>query len=194
LSDGGSQTGYRYRVVRDLSRPGFADVALVRDTEHRTRFRRLRHRDASDAAVLHHRAFRPMLELAAMEAYAAQLELTAEHGNAGTLGCFVQTAEGDDGTVRVILWERWFDGHRLHCEMLAGRRFDASDDQALVASSEFLTEVQAWAQERNDERELQQIDDALREQDQVQRASERAEAATQLAQILASHNAGRPLS
>jgi hypothetical protein len=195
--DRGSPAGFRYRVVRDLSRPGFADIALVRETpggeaESHGLLARLRHRDQEDAAlVLHHRVFKPMLELAAMEAYAAQLELAAEHGNDGTLGCFVQTRQTEDGTVDVTLWERWFDGSRLHCEQLAERAFDAGDDDAVVASSEFLAEIQAWAQDRNDEREAQQIDDAAQEQDRSERASERAENARQLAAILASHG-GRP--
>jgi hypothetical protein len=132
-----------------------------------------------------------MLQLAAMETYAAQLERAAQHGNDGTLGCFVACEQGDDGTVRVKLWERWFDGRRLRCEQLAGREFDASDDDAVVASSEFLAELQAWAQDRNDERETQRLEDAVDEQDRAERASERAEAASQLAEILASHNPGQ---
>ena len=129
--DRGSPAGFRYRVVRDLSRPGFTDVALVRETPvgdagSHGLLARLRHRDRQDdARVVHHRAFKPMLELSAMEAYAAQLELAAEHGNNGTLGCFVDTQETEDGTVEVTLWERWFDGSRLRCEQLAERAFDA---------------------------------------------------------------------
>lgn len=197
MSERGSLAGDRYRVVRDLSRPGFVDVALVRETpvgeaQSHGLLARLRHRDRrADALVLHHRAFKPMLDLAAMEAYAAQLERAAEHGNDGTLGCFVDTQQCEDATVQVTLWERWFDGSRLRCEKLAEQAFDAGDEDAVVASAEFLAELQAWAQDRNDERDAQQTDEAAREQDRAERASERADNASQLAAILASHS-GRP--
>ena len=179
---------YRYRVVRDDGRPGFTDVALVRSPLTGEKpggiLGRLRHRNPVEAVVVHHRTFRPLLELAPMEAYAAVLERAAEHGNAGTFGCFVRTEQGDDGTVRVTLWERWLDGERLSCEQLAGRSFDASEDGAVAASAEFLAELENWAEARNDERELRRIDESVQEEDRAQRASERADAAAELARIL----------
>ena len=140
----------------------------------------------------HHRSFKPRLELAELETYAAQLESAAEHGNDGTLGCFVRTEARDDGTVRVKLYERWFDGQHLRCEQLADREFDSTAEDALVASSEFLAELQAWAEQRNQEQDLdavaRQSVEAAHERARTQRSTERAAAADELAQILAGVN------
>lgn len=188
MSRGGPGAGYEYRVVRDLARPGFADVALIRvSAPSRGLLGRVRRHELSEPTVLHHRTFRPMLELAEMEAYAARLEQAALHGNAGTFGCFVETEERASGTVRVVLYERWFDGRRLRCEELASREFDAGDEDAVVAGAECLAELEDWAQQRNDEREDGRIDAAVREQFLAERATERAEAARQLVQILDGH-------
>jgi hypothetical protein len=130
-----------------------------------------------------------MWELAEMEAYAAQLERAATHANEGTFGCFVSTEQRDDGIVRVALYERWFDGHRLRLDELASRDFDASEPDVVAASAEFLTELQAWATERNEQREVDYIEASATERDRAERAAERAEAARELAQILKSHNA-----
>ncbi len=123
-----------------------------------------------------------------MEAYAAQLESAATHGNDGTLGCFVDTKQRDDGTVRVALYERWFDGQRLRCEELACRDFDATEPDAVASSAEFLTELQSWAAERNEQQEVDYLEAAAQDRDRVDRATERSDAARELAQILASHN------
>ena len=179
---------YQYSVVRDVGGPRYADVALVRASAPHGVIERLLHQERRDAVVLAHRTFRPMFELTEMEAYAAQLERAAEHGNEGTLGCFVDTDQRDDGMVRVALYERWFDGRRLRCERLAVRDFDATEPDALVASTEFLTELQGWAADRNDEREDGYIEAALQESDRAERATERDDAARQLAEILAAHN------
>jgi hypothetical protein len=179
---------YQYRVVRDIGGPSYADVALVRFPAPHGVLEHLLHREHRDALVLAHRTFRPMFELTEMEAYATQLERAAKHGNEGTLGCFVDTDQRDGGVVRVALYERWFDGRRLQCERLATRDFDAADPDALVASSEFLTELQAWASDRNDERETAYIEAAVQDSDRAERATEREDAARQLAEILAAHN------
>jgi hypothetical protein len=185
------KSNYNYSVVRDFGGSGYADVALVRWSEPHGMLQHLLHRSPRDAVVLHHRTFRPMLQWVEMEAYVGQLQRAAEHGNNGTFGCFVQTEQREDGIVRISLYERWFDGRRLRCEQLAQRDFDAEEDDALVESAEFLTELQGWAANRNAEREASYLH-AIEEQDvRAERASARAEAAKQLAQILASHNDGR---
>ena len=184
----GSPPSYHYSVVRDVGGPRYADVALIRWKAPHGVLEHLRGHDRRDAVVLHHRSFKPMLELSQMEDYAAQLEQAARHGNNGTLGCFVEINRRDDGVVRVILYDRWFDGHRLRCEELAHRDFDASRDDAVVASSEFLVELQAWAAEQNERRETSYLDAAEDERAVTERAVDRQAAATGLANILASHN------
>ena len=185
-----AETGghYQYSVIRDVGGPGYTDVALVRFSAPHGMLEHLLHHSRRDAVVLQHRTFKPLLELADMEAYAAQLERTAEHGNQGTLGCFVQTEERDDGIVRVELYDRWFDGDRLRCEQLAQRDFDAGEQDSVVTSAEFLTELQAWAAERNSEREASYRATAEQERADAEQARERAEAARELQRILASHN------
>lgn len=179
---------YHYSVVRDLGGPGYADVALVRSSGPHGVLEHLLHKQRGDAVVLAHRTFRPMFELAELEAYAAQLERAAMHANEGKFGCFVETEQRDDGIVRVVLYERWFDGQRLRCEELARGDFDATEPDAVASSAEFLTELQAWAAERNTQREAGYIQAAVQERDRVERATDRAEAARELAEILASHN------
>ncbi|MGZ6569505.1 MAG: hypothetical protein ACXVHJ_00340 [Solirubrobacteraceae bacterium] len=175
-------------MVRDVGGPGYADVALVRFPAPHGVVERLLHRERRDGVVLAHRTFRPMFDLTEMEAYAAQLERAAEHGNEGTLGCFVETEQRDDGIVRVALYERWFDGRQLRCEQLALRDFDAAEPDAVVVSAEFLTELQAWAADRNEQREDGYIDAAVDDRDRAERAAERDDAARQLAEILEAHN------
>lgn len=184
----GRQQQYHYSVVREVAGPAYADVALLRCTAPHGLLSQLLRHEPRDAVVLAHRAFRPMFDLAAMEAYAGQLERAAEHGNAGTLGCFVDTEQRGDAIVRVALYERWFDGKRLRCQRLAERDFDATEPDAVVASAEFLTELQAWAAECNDRREAACLEAVEEERDRARQATERATAAHQLERILASHN------
>jgi hypothetical protein len=179
---------YHYGVVRDTGRPGYTDVALIRCATPHGVVDHLLHHERRDAIVLHHRTFRPMLELAELEAYAAQLERAAEHGNGGTLGCFVETENRDDGVVRVTLYDRWFDGQRLRCEQLAGRDFDSTADNAVVDSSEFLAEVRDWAERRNDERDASYRDAATEDAARAERSVERAAAAAELDRILSGLN------
>jgi len=176
--------GYHYSVVRDSAGPGHVDVALVRFRGQHG----LLHRRDGDALVLAHRTFRPMGELAELEAYAGQLERAAAHANEGTFGCFVNTEQRDDGVVRVVLYERWFDGQHLRVEELAHRDFDATGPDAVASSAEFLTELQAWAAERNEQREAGYLEAIAKDRDEVERATERAAAARELAQILDGHN------
>lgn len=182
------KAGYRYSVVRDTGGPGHADVALVRFSGPHGVLEHLLHRHASDIVVLARRSFRPMFELAQMEAYAAQLELLAKHANEGKFGCFVETEQRDGGIVRVVLYERWFDGQRLHMEELARRDFDATDPDAVASSAGFLTELQIRAAERNEQREAGYLEADVEGRGRLEQATEREQAARELAQILKSHN------
>jgi hypothetical protein len=124
-----------------------------------------------------------------LERYAAELERAARHGNDGTLGCFVDTRTRDS-MVEVRLYERWFDGSHLRCDELASRSFDPDDDGALVASAEFVAELEVWAEQRNDAREASYLEARVEDAARDERALEHASAANELAQILARHGAG----
>lgn len=188
---GDSGARYHYRVVRGPAGPGHEDIALVRSSAARGGMSHLIHHEQNDELVLHHRSFRPMLELPALEAYAAQLERTAAHANAGTLGCFVDISTPADDLVRVALYERWFDGDHLRCEELAAKDFESSGDLAVAESAEFLAEVRAWAEKRNDERDASDLEARVAAAARVERAADRAEAAAELAQILKAVDRGR---
>jgi hypothetical protein len=184
----------RYKVVRTLGGTGYTDVALVLERPsptHQHLRRRRRRPDADDTVVLHHRSFRPLVELAELEAYAAQLESAAAHGEKGTLWYFVTTKARRDGTVAVSLFDRWFDGQRLRCEERAHREFDSADDAASTAAGiDFTAELQAWAEQRNDEREARCRDAGIDELVQDDQSHETAAAALELAALLA-HVTGR---
>jgi hypothetical protein len=175
---------FNYEIQRDVWDAGRTDVSLVRQAPAPRR--RLHRGSPGESVVLFHRTFRPLLELKELERYAAELARVARHANEGTLGCFVDTRP-HEGIVEVALYDRWFDGDHLRCDELARRRFDAGDEQSLVASAEFVAELQQWAEHRNEERELTYASDreetAARERD----AQEAAAAAGELAAILRSH-------
>jgi hypothetical protein len=179
-----SRSAYAYSVERDFGRPGYAEVSLVRRPARDGPLARLRH-GRGDAVVLFHRTFRPMFELAELEAYASQLQQVVRHADEGTLGCFVETTPRD-GSVQITLYERWFDGDRLRCERLAQREFDASEDGTLVASAEFLAELEAWVERRNDEREARDLDASAADAERAERSLQRSSAADELARILES--------
>ena len=179
-------SGYSYSVERDVRGPNDVDIALVRRESRRgTLGFGTRH---SDPVVLFHRAFRTMFELNRLESYAAELERVGQHVCDGTFGCFIDTVSRD-GVVQITLYERWFDGERLHCEGLAARDFDSDDEGALVASAEFVAALQSWAEERNDELEQIYRESDLEDAARIERATDRAAAADELAKILA--EAGR---
>lgn len=176
---------YTYEVQRDVWDAGRTEVSLVRRPEASPRLS-LRRRSPAEPVVMFHRAFRPLLELKELEHYAAELEQVARHANNGTLGCFVDTRP-HEGVVDVALYDRWFDGENLRCDELARRRFDAADEQALVASAEFVAELQQWAERRNEERELTYASDREETVARERDAREAAAAAEELAAILRSH-------
>jgi hypothetical protein len=177
---------HEYRVERDIWGQERAEISLIRQTVSHGLLKRLRDH-GSDDVVVFHRTFKPRLELDQLERYARELERAAKHGNEGTLGCFVDT-QGGDGVVEVKLYERWFDGRRLICDELASRRFDPEEDTTLVASTEFLAELQEWAERRNDEREAAYLESSVEDAVREQRSVERASAASELASILAKHS------
>jgi hypothetical protein len=135
-----------YHVTRCSNGPGRVRIALMRraplgDTG-------ASHTEES-RVVLTQRTFDTRVELFALESYAAVLERAAEHGNRGTLGCFVHVEVILPGTVRVTLYERWFHGKYLLCEQLAGREFDARRDDARAESVAYLHELRGQAAQRN---------------------------------------------
>src|SRR6476659_8076085 len=108
----------RYSVIRSFEEPGRVRVALVCESPSG------RHEPTSAPSremVLAERSFALRSELFDLESYAVQLQRAAEHGNRGTLGCFVRIEPVSDATVRVTLCERWFNGKHLLCEQLAVR-------------------------------------------------------------------------
>ncbi len=58
---------------------------------------------------------------------------------------------------------------------------------ALVASAEFVADVQMWAERRNEERDAAIRDERERDAAQMQLASEQAAAGRELTEILAAH-------
>lgn len=177
---------YVYRVERVEEQPGWVRVSLVRQLE-RDEVRHLRHHvGVSERTVLFSQTFRPMLELAALEGYASHLALVARHAEAGTFGCFVESAT-TDGNVNVCLYERWFDGREIHTDELARRTFDASDEAALVASAEFVADLRAWAERQSDARETAYLQARDDDDARVQAAAEREAAGIELNAILAAH-------
>jgi hypothetical protein len=177
---GGGSNPYEYVVERIRNDPPGFTINLVR----RERRHGLLRRHGGGGTIMFHRTFRPIGELDRLESYAAMLERVADHANAGTFGCFVES-ESEDGTVEVTLYERWFDGTRLHCDVLARRAFDASDDNSLVQGAEFRAEIEEWAEEHNARREAWYLDVASDAELRAGRAAERAAAADELAGILA---------
>jgi hypothetical protein len=175
-----------YRVERVAEGPGHVGVSLVRVTEQEVMHLLRRHVEVLDRTVLFHRTFRPMVELVEMERYAERLSAIARWAAERTFGCFV-LSEPEAGNVVVSLYERWFDGTEVHTDQLARRVFDSSDEQALVASAEFLAELQSWAEQRNDEREAAYRTASGDEEARRLQVAEREAAGRELAQILAEH-------
>jgi hypothetical protein len=181
---------FSYEVRRDAAGPGRIEVSLVRHAPAPRRRSLLRHgHEVGAPTVLFRRTFRPLLELKDLERYVAELELVARHANDGSLGCFVDT-RSHEAVVEVALYDRWFDGESLRCHELARRHYDAGDEQALVASAEFVAELQEWADRRNQARELTYASDREEASARDQDAREAAAAADGLAAILRSYTSG----
>jgi hypothetical protein len=177
----------RYEVVRTLGGSSFTDVALVlrRSTSVTHRFGARHHHADDDTVVLHHRVFRPVAELAELEAYAAQLEIAAANAARGQLWYFVTTRPHADGTVEVTLFDRWFDGRQVHCEQRAHGEFDSSDEASSAASIEFAATLQAWAEHQNDGREARCRELGGDELLEAEQAAQALTGARELASLLA---------
>jgi hypothetical protein len=175
---------YRYDVERDYSQPGLVDVTLVRRRAPHGRFHRLHQRQPDNGLVMFHRAFRRLSELAALETYAGRLARVAQHANDGTLGCLV-AIDTPAEMLQITLYERWFDGQRLHVDELAQSVFDPSDDETLVRSAEFLAELRDWAERRNREREATYVEVSAEETARTHRALDQERLAEELSRILA---------
>jgi hypothetical protein len=164
---------------------GQVRVSLVRRREHTTRGLRS-HTETLERTVLFSQCFRPLLETVARDHYIARLQQIAGYAEQGQFGCFAES-RSDAGSVEVILWERSFDGTDIRTEELARRAFDARDEQALVASSEFVADLQIWAERRNDERDAAALSERDASDVRAQLAAEREAAGHELSEILAAH-------
>jgi hypothetical protein len=160
-------------------------ASLVRKREHSTKGLRS-HTETLERTVLFSQCFRPLLDAVALEHYTARLQQIARYAEQGQFGCFAET-RSDGGSVEVILWERSFDGADIRTEELARRAFDAGDESALVASSEFVADLQIWAERRNDERDAALLSERDAADVQARLTAERDAAGQELSQILAAH-------
>jgi hypothetical protein len=177
---------HRFEVHHREVAGGRVEMSLVRRLDERGHelHRLLRGGRQSQAVVLAARSFGTR-DIAALSSYQATLERAAEHGNRGTLGCFVDSVALADGRVRLELYERWLDGDKLRCEQLAQRVFDAQDDEALVSSSEFAAELREWSERRNEQRDAAVLQSSYTDARRAEDNAERRRAAHELAAILA---------
>ncbi len=181
---------YVYGVESADEGGGRVCISLVR-TRQRDSVHLLRHQvEVLERTVLFSRSFRAMLDKVAIESYTAHLSLVARYAEQGAFGCFAVT-RSEGGSVDVLLYERRFDGDEIRTDELARRAFDASDDESLVASAEFLADLRAWAERRNEEREAAYLEERRADEDRRQLASEQEAAGRELNQILAAHARGR---
>lgn len=177
---------YVWEVESTDAAAGSRCVSLIRRREHRSSKHLMAHTETLERTVLFSRSFRPLLEGVALEHYTAQLELIARYARAGEFGCFLES-RSDGGDVEVILYDRWFDDPDIRTDELARRKFDASDDSALVASSEFLADLRLWADRRNEEREAAMLEQRDADDARERLNAEREAASAELSQILATH-------
>lgn len=161
-------------------------ISLVRRRVHRFSKRLVARTETVERVVMFSRAFRPLLETVALEHYRAQLGVVARSAETGKFGCFVEV-QPKGGNVEVTLYDRWFDGWNIRTEEVTRQAFASTDERSLVASTEFLAELQIWAERQNAEREAvlagqQDADDA-----RARLAAQRSAASRELSEILAAH-------
>lgn len=166
--------------------PGRVRVSLVRRREHTSAKGLRSHTETLERTVLFSQSFSTLLDAVARDRYIARLEQISHYAEQGQFGCFAET-RSVDGSVEVILWERSFDGTDIQTEELARRAFDATDEQSLVASTEFLADLRIWAERRNDERDAVAAEERDENDARARLAAEREAAGRELNQILAAH-------
>ena len=133
--------------------------------------------------VVFRRLFRAT-QLTAIDHYAAQLARITHHVENRTFGCFVDI-DSRVGIVQIALYERWFDGDRLHCDELARDVFDSDDEETLAASAEYLAQLEVLAERRDREREAAYIDACAEDEARTEQAITEGSTAEELVHILA---------
>ena len=169
----------RFNIHNEEVEPGVFELSL----EHQEGDRRLLGTRWQTVAVLARRRY-PANDMFGLAAYKSTLEQAAGHAAAGHYGCYVETTHMRGGRVEVELIERVIADTKLRTSILASRSFDASDDEALVAASEFAAELGAWADRVNTEREQALAEGAVEHDAALEDAAERERAAAELADIL----------
>ena len=169
----------RFHIHNQEVEPGVFEVSL----EHQQSTRRLLGTRWNTVGVLSRRRYRAN-DMFGMAEYQAALAQAAKHAAVGHYGCYVETQRLRGGKVEVELVSREIKDAKLRTEILASREFDASDDDALVASAEFAAELRAWADRVNDERATALVEGAVEHDVALEDAAERDRAAAELASIL----------
>jgi hypothetical protein len=169
----------RFKIHNEEVEPGVFELSL----EHQEGHRRLLGTRWRTVAVLARRRYLAN-DMFGLAAYKGALEQAAGHAAAGHYGCYVETTHMRGGRVEVELIERVIADAKLRTSILASRSFDASDDAALVAASEFAAELGAWAERVNAEREQALAERAVEHDAALEDAAERERAAEELADIL----------
>lgn len=175
-----------WQIETEEESGGRRRLSLVRNRERRVHARLRTHTELTDRTVFFSRSFRPLLQTFAMEHYRAVLQRICDHAQAGEFGCFVQT-RAQHGSVEIMLYERWFDGGELHTAELARRTFDAGLEGSLVTSTEFLADLQLWAERRNEQRDALIVAEQDADRQRARMTDERDAAARELSMLLAAH-------
>jgi hypothetical protein len=169
----------RFHIHNEEVEPGVFELSL----EHQHGSGRLFGTRWETVAVLARRRYRAN-DMFGLAAYRAALAQAVEHAAQGHYGCYVETRRLRGGQVEVELISRVIVDAKLWTEILASRMFDASDEDALVASAEFAAELQAWADQVNDERNTALAEGAVEHDAALADAAERERAAAELEAIL----------
>jgi hypothetical protein len=170
----------RFHIHSEEVEPGVFELSLEQQAGAR---HLLRGTEWRTIAVLARRRYLAN-DMFGMASYRAALEQAAQHATTGHYGCYVETRRLRGGKVEVELIERVVVESKLRTEILASRTFDASDEGALVASSEFAAELSDWAERVNTERETVLAEGAVERDAALADAAERERAAAELEEIL----------
>jgi hypothetical protein len=170
----------RFHIHSEEVEPGVFELSLEQQEGAR---HLLRGTHWQTVAVLARRRYLAN-DMFGMASYRAALEQAAGHATAGHYGCYVETRRLRGGKVQVELIEREVVDAKLRTAILASRTFDASDEDALVASSEFAAELSDWADRVNTERETVLAEGRAEHDQALADAAERERAAAELEEIL----------